>query len=35
LNEHGVRVIRFTNSEVMQSLEAVLDSIRHECALAE
>ena len=33
LNSHGYRVIRFWNSEVFESLEEVVDRIRHEIGL--
>lgn len=31
LGAHGIRVIRFFNSEVMRQLPSVLDAIRHAC----
>ncbi len=31
LEEHGLRVIRFTNRDVNENLEAVLETIQHTC----
>jgi very-short-patch-repair endonuclease len=31
IEEHGLRVIRFTNRDVNENLEAVLETIQHTC----
>jgi hypothetical protein len=33
IGQHGYRVLRFWNGEVLQSLEGVIDRIRHEVRL--
>jgi very-short-patch-repair endonuclease len=34
LNHHGFRVLRFWNSEIFETLEGVVDRIRHEVGLS-